>query len=78
MEHFYRDHRIEFAVKLGSDTWRVSVFICYSEGPQNTLVTFPMKQVFETYKNAIEVSLAAAKKWIDGRLSNPERGLTWL
>jgi hypothetical protein len=78
MEHVYKSHRIQISVRLDGNNWTVSVFICYSEGPQNTLVTFPMKQVFETYKNAIEVSLAAAKKWIDGRLSNPERGLTWL
>jgi hypothetical protein len=78
MEHVYKSHRIEISVRLDGNDWTVSLFIYYSEGRQNILVTFPMNQLFKTYKDAMEASVAAAKKWIDGRLSNPERGLTWL
>jgi hypothetical protein len=70
MEHFYRDHRIEFSVTVDGNAWTVGIFICYSEGPQNKLVTFPMNQEFKTYDDAMEAGLAAAKKWIDERTSN--------
>jgi hypothetical protein len=72
MEHFYKNHRIEISVRLDGNDWAVSLFIYYSEGLQNILVTFPMNQVFKTYDDAMEAGLAAAKKWIDGRLSDPE------
>lgn len=71
MEHFYRDHRIECSVTLDDKDWTVDVFIYYSDGPKNILVTFPMNQWFKTYDDAMEAGLAAAKKWIDGRMSNP-------
>jgi hypothetical protein len=71
MERFYRDHRIEFSVRLDGNAWTVSIFIYYSEGLQNILVTFPMNQEFKTYDDAMEAGLAAAKKWIDERTSNP-------
>jgi hypothetical protein len=71
MEHFYRDHRIEFSVTLDSNAWMVSIFIYYSEGPQNILVTFPMNQEFKTYDDAMGAGLAAAKKWIDQRTPIP-------
>ena len=71
MEHFYRDHRIEFSVTLYGNAWTISIFIYYSEGLLNILVTFPMNQKFKTYGDAIEAGFAAAKKWIDERISNP-------
>jgi hypothetical protein len=71
MEHFYRDHRIEFSVTLDGNAWTVGMFIYYSEGLLNILVTFPMNQKFKTYGDAIEAGFAAAKKWIDERISNP-------
>jgi hypothetical protein len=70
MEHFYRGHRIECSVTLDGNAWTASVFIYYSEGSQNTLVTFPMNQNFKTYADAIHAGLAAAKKWIDERTSD--------
>jgi hypothetical protein len=71
MEHRYKDHCIELSVGLHGDAWTVSPFIYYSEGPQNILVTFPMDQEFKTYDDAVEAGLAAGKKWIDERISNP-------
>jgi hypothetical protein len=71
MEHLYKDHRINISVRLDGNDWMVSVFIYYSEGPSNILVTFPTNEVFKTYDDAMEAGLAAAKKWIDGRLSDP-------
>lgn len=65
MEHFYRDHRIEFSVTLDDNAWTVGIFIYYSNGSQNILVTFAMPDTFKTYDEAIEESLAAAQKWID-------------
>jgi hypothetical protein len=70
MEHFYKNHRIEIWVRLDGNDWAVSLFIYYSEGLQNRLATFPMNQVFKTYDDALEAGLAAAKKWIDGSLSD--------
>jgi hypothetical protein len=72
MERFYRDHRIELSVGLDGDAWIVSIFIYYSEGPQNILVTFPVHEEFKTYDEAVEAGLAAAKEWIDER--TPNRG----
>jgi hypothetical protein len=72
MEQFYRDHRIEVLVTIDGDAWTLSIFIYYSEGLQNILVTFPMNQKFKTYDDAMEAGLAAAKKWIDER--TPNRG----
>ena len=71
MEHFYRDHRIEFSVTLDGNAWTVGMFIYYSEGLLNILVTFPMNQKFKTYGDAVETGLAAGKSWIDERISNP-------
>jgi hypothetical protein len=65
MEHFYKNHRIEISVGLDDNAWTASLFIYYSEGSQNILVTFPMNQNFKTYADATEAGLAAAKKWID-------------
>ena len=70
MERFYRDHRIALSVGLDGDAWKVSLFIYYSEGLQNIAVTFPVGQEFKTYDDAVEAGLAAAKKWIEGRMSN--------
>jgi hypothetical protein len=67
MEQFYKGHRIEVSVGLDGDSWCASLFIYYSEGHQNILVTFAMPDTFKTYDGAIEASLAAAQKWIDGR-----------
>jgi hypothetical protein len=69
MEYFYKNHRIEVSVWLDGNDWTVSVFIYYSEGDENILVTFPMNQNFKTYAAAIDAGLAAAKKWIDNRTS---------
>jgi hypothetical protein len=67
MEQFYKDHRIEVSTWLDGDRWCASLFIYYSKGPQNVLVTFPVSDTFKTYDGAIEASLAAAHKWIEGR-----------
>jgi hypothetical protein len=71
VEQFYKGYRIEVSVTLDGDNWFASLFIYYSEGPRNMLVTFPMNQEFKTYDDAVEAGLAAAKKWIDERTSNP-------
>jgi hypothetical protein len=63
MEQFYKGHRIEFSVWLEHDGWIASLYI-YSE-TQNTLVTFALPDTFNTYGEAMEAGLAAAKKWID-------------
>jgi hypothetical protein len=67
MEQFYKDHRIEVSVWRDGDGWFSSLFIYYSEGPHNVLVTFAMPDTFKTYDGAIEAGFAAAQKWIDGR-----------
>jgi hypothetical protein len=65
MQQFYKGHRIEVSVWLDGDGWFASLFIFYSKGPQNILVTFAMHDTFKTYDGAIEAGLAAAQKWID-------------
>jgi hypothetical protein len=65
MQQLYKGHRIEFAISPDGDGWLSSLFIYYSRGPQNILVTFAMPGTFKTYDGAIEESLAAAQKWID-------------
>ena len=55
-----------FQSGLDGDGWCASLFIYYSEGPQNILVTFAVPDTFRTYDGAIEAGLAAAQKWIDG------------
>ena len=65
MEQFYKGHRIEFAISPDGDGWLASVFIYYSKGLQNILVTFAMPDTFKTYAGAIEESLTAAQKWIN-------------
>ena len=52
---------------MDGDWWLASLFIYYSKGPQNNLVTFTMPDTFKTYDGAIQESLAAAQKWIDER-----------
>ena len=69
MEQFYKGHRIEVSVLVDGDGWCTSLFIYYSKGPQNILVTFAMPDTFKTYHGAIEAGLAAAQKWIDGLTS---------
>jgi hypothetical protein len=71
VEQFYRGHRIEVSVTLDGNAWTVDIFIYYTEGLLNTLVTFPMNHEFKTYDDAMEAGLAGAKKWIDERISNP-------
>jgi len=66
VEQFYKGYRIEVSVWLNDDGWCASIFIYYSEGPQNILVTFAVPDAFKTYDGAIEAGLAAAQKWIDG------------
>jgi len=66
MDQFYKGHRIEVSVWLDGDGWFASLFIYYSKGPQNILVTFAMHDTFKTYDGAIEAALEAAQKWIDG------------
>jgi hypothetical protein len=66
MEQFYKGHRIEVSVWLDGEDWFASLFIYYSEGHQNILVTFAVPDTFNTYDGAIEAGLAAARKWIDG------------
>jgi hypothetical protein len=65
VEQFYKGYRIEVSVWLNDDGWCASLFIYYSEGPQNILVTFAVPDAFKTYDGAIEAGLAAAQKWID-------------
>ena len=66
MEQFYKGHRIEVSVWRDGDGWFANLFIYYSEGTHNILVTFAMSNTFKTYDGAIEAGLAAAQKWIDG------------
>jgi hypothetical protein len=65
MEQVYKGYRIEVSVWLDGDGWLANLFIYYSKGPQNILVTFAMPDTFKTYDGALEASLAAAQKWID-------------
>jgi hypothetical protein len=65
MEQSYKGYRIEVSVWLDGDGWLASLFIYYSRGSQNILVTFAMPGSFKTYDRAREESLAAAQKWID-------------
>ena len=67
MEQVYKGYRVEVSVWLDGDGWLANLFIYYSNGPQNRLVTFAMADTFKTYDGAIEESLAAARKWIDQR-----------
>jgi hypothetical protein len=46
---FYKGHRIEVSVWLDGDGWFASLFIYYSKGPQNRLVTFAVNDTFRTY-----------------------------
>ena len=69
MEQSYKGHRIEVSVTLDGNAWTVGIFLYYSEGSRNILVTFPMNQEFKAYEDAVEAGLAAAKKWIDERIS---------
>ena len=66
MEQSYKGHLIDVSVSLDADDWRTRIFIYYSDGPQNMLVTFAIDNSFKTYDGAIEAGLAAAHKWIDG------------
>jgi hypothetical protein len=65
MEQFYKGRRIEISVWLDGDRWIASLYIYYSEGLQNILVTFAVPDTFKTHDEAIEVGLAAAQRWID-------------
>ena len=65
MEQFYKGYRIEVSGGLDGNGWVASIFIYYSKGPQNILVTFAMPGTFKTYDGSIHESLAAAQKWID-------------
>ena len=65
MEQFYKGHRIEISVWLDGDGWIASLYIYYSEGLQNILVTFAVPDTFKTYDEAIKASFAAAQRWID-------------
>ena len=49
MEQFYKGHRIEISVWLDGDGWIASLYIYYSEGLQNILVTFAVPDTFKTY-----------------------------
>jgi hypothetical protein len=66
LEQSYKGHLIDVSVSLDVDDWRTRIFIYYSDGPQNMLVTFAIDDSFKTYDGAIEAGLAAAHKWIDG------------
>jgi hypothetical protein len=70
VEQFYKGHRIEVLAWRDGDTWFTSSYIYFSEGSRNILVTFPINQEFKVYDGAMEAGLAAAKKWIDERISN--------
>jgi hypothetical protein len=67
MEQIYKGHRIEVSVRLDGDGGLANLYIYYSKGPQNILVTFAIPHTFKTYDGAIQESLAAAQKWIDWR-----------
>jgi hypothetical protein len=66
MEKFYKNHRIEVSVWLEGDDWFANLYIYYSKGLQNVLVSFPVPDSFRTYDGAMEAGLALARKWIDG------------
>jgi hypothetical protein len=66
MEHVYKNHRIEVSVRLDRNDRMVSVFIYYSEGPSNILVTFPTNEVFKTYDDAMESGLAVRRNGLTG------------
>ena len=70
MEQFYKGHRIEISVWLDGDSWITNLYIYYSDGLQNILVTFAVPDTFKTYDEAIEVGLAAAQRWIDENKPN--------
>ena len=65
MERLYKGHRIEVLVWPDGDGWLLSLFIYYSEGPMNMLVTFAVPGTFKKYGEAVEAGFAAAQKWID-------------
>ena len=65
MEQFYKGHRIEIPVWLEHDGWIASLYIYYSEGLQNVLVTFAVPDTFKTYDEALKAGLATAQRWID-------------
>jgi hypothetical protein len=65
MEQFYKGHRIEISVWLDRDGWITSLYIYYSEGVQNALVTFAVPDTFKTYDEAVKAGRAAAQRWID-------------
>ena len=64
----YKGHLIDVSVSLDGGDWHTRIFIYYSDGPQNMLVTFAMDDSFKTYDGAIKAGLAAAQKWVDGKM----------
>jgi ABC-type thiamine transport system substrate-binding protein len=71
VEQFYKGHRIEVSAWRIGDSWFTSSYIYFSEGSRNIVLTFPTSQELKIYEDAVEAGLAAGKKWIDERSSNP-------
>ncbi len=46
MEQFYKGHRIEISVWLDGASWITSLYIYYSDGLQNILVSFAVPDTF--------------------------------
>ena len=68
LQESYKGHLIDVSVSLDGGDWHTRIFIYYSDGPQNMLVTFAMDDSFKTYDGAIKAGLAAAQKWVDGKM----------
>src|SRR4030095_1428225 len=66
MEQSYKGHGIEVSVWRDGDGWFASLFIYYSEGLHNILVTFAMPDTFKTYDGAIEAGFRGAQKGEEG------------
>jgi len=71
MEHFHKEHHIQVVVWEDSTGWVANVYVDYQQGLQNRLVTFMLNQPWATYSEAVEASLAIAKRWIDDGKSDP-------
>ena len=65
MQQFYKGHPIEISVWLEGNDWCANSYIYYQQGPQNMLVSFALPYTFETYQEAVEAGLEAARNWID-------------
>jgi hypothetical protein len=70
MEKLYKGHRIELLVGLGSAGWDVSLRVFFQKGLVHTLDMFAMNKQFETYAEAIDAGITAARNQVDTNLRN--------